>query len=153
MRSGKYTWLGCSFNRDGKYTVWFRTPRGQGTGIVHLADGKLTGGDCFFIYEGTYEVDDKSFTATLTTRRCAAGPTTVFGLDEIELKLAGTFKGATAFCSGTSDQAPGLCFEATLFGGLDQPPPDTRPAAVVFDAARFAKIPGGQRPRKPFAQR
>jgi hypothetical protein len=139
--------------RDGKYTVWFRTPRGQGTGIVHLADGKLAGGDCFFTYEGSYEVDDNSFTAKLTTTRCAAGPTTVFGVDEIELKLAGIFKGSTAFCSGTSDQAPGLRFEATLFGGLDQPLPDTRSVAVVFDAARFAKIGGDQRSRKPFAQR
>ena len=140
--------------RNGKYTAWFRTPRGQGTGIVHLADGKITGGDCFFTYGGTYEIDDNSFTATLTTRRCAAGPTTVLGIDEIELKLAGAFKGGTAFCSGTSDQAPGLRFEATLFGGIDQPPPPgTRPAAAVFDAALFAKITGGQRSRKPSAHR
>ncbi len=140
--------------RDGKYTAWFRTPRGQGTGIVHLADGKITGGDCFFTYGGTYEIDDSSFTATLTTRRCAAGPTTVLGVDEIELKLAGAFKGGTAFCSGTSDQAPGVRFEATLFGGTDQPPaPGTGPPAVVFDAARFARITGGQRSRKPFAHR
>jgi hypothetical protein len=140
---------------DGKYTVWFRTPGGQGTGIVHLADGKITGGDCFFNYGGTYEVDDDHFIATLTTRRCAAGPTTVFGVDEIELELTGAFKGVTAVCSGTSDQAPGVGFEATLFGGMDQSPaPDTRPSAIVFDAARFAKISqGNQRSRKPFAQR
>jgi hypothetical protein len=141
--------------RDGEYTAWFRTPRGEGTGIVYLADGRITGGDCYFTYGGTYEIGDNSFTATITTRRCAAGPTTVFGVDEIELKLAGAFKGATAFCTGTSDQAPGLCFEATLFGGMDQRPvPDTKPAAVVFDAARFARITqAGQRPRKPFAHR
>jgi len=140
--------------RDGQYTAWFRTRHGQGTGIVHLADGRITGGDCFFNYGGTYAVDDDRFTATLTTRRCADGPTTVLGVDEIELKLAGAFKGATAFCSGTSDQAPGVRFEAMLFGGLDQPPvSDAKPPAVVFDAARFAKISAGQRPRKPFAPR
>jgi hypothetical protein len=137
--------------RDGKYTVWFRTPNGQGTGIVHLADGRITGGDCFFAYEGGYEVDDVHFTATLMTRRCAAGPTTVFGVDEIELKLTGVFKGGTAFCSGTAEQMPGLRFEATMFGGLEHPSAlDVRPAAVVFDAARFAKLAQtGQRARKP----
>jgi hypothetical protein len=141
--------------RDGKYTAWFRTPRGQGTGIVHLADGKITGGDCFFAYGGSYEADDNSFTATLTTRRCAPGPTTVFGVDEIEIKLTGAFKGGTAFCSGTVDQMPGLHFEATLFGGPDQAPaPDIRPAAVVFDATRFAKLAKtAQRSREPFAHR
>lgn len=140
--------------RNGKYRAWYRTPRGQGTGIVHLADGKITGGDAFFAYGGTYQFDDDRITATLTTRRCADGPTTVFGVDEIELKVVGTFKGDTAFCSGVSDQAPDLRFEAMLFGGLERPQAaDTRPAALAYDASRFAKIPGGQRGRKPFASR
>jgi len=63
--------------RDGRYAAWFRTSRGEGTGIVHLADGKISGGDCFFSYGGSYQTDDDSFTAVLTTKRCAAGPPTV----------------------------------------------------------------------------
>jgi len=99
---------------EGKYRAWFRTSRGEGTGIVHLADGRISGGDCFFSYGGTYEINEDRFTATLTTRRCADGPTTVFGLDEIEVRLTGSVKGTTAWCIGTSDQVPGLRFEATL---------------------------------------
>jgi hypothetical protein len=53
--------------RDGEYAAWFRTARGEGTGIVHLANGRISGGDCMFTYSGTYEVDDNSFTATLLT--------------------------------------------------------------------------------------
>jgi len=27
--------------RDGKYAAWFRTPRGQGTGVVDLTEGRI----------------------------------------------------------------------------------------------------------------
>ena len=73
------------------------------------------GGDCIFRYGGFYEFDEHEFTATLTTTRYAEGPTTVFGVDEVEAKITGTFKGATAVCSGTAIQAPTLRFEARLF--------------------------------------
>jgi hypothetical protein len=101
--------------RDGEYAVWFRTPHGEGTGIVYLANGTISGRDCMFTYSGTYETDEDRFTATLTTRRYAEGPTTVFGVDVVEVKLTGVFKGSTAVCSGTSEQAPGVHFEANLF--------------------------------------
>ncbi|MGY4373287.1 hypothetical protein ACVWZ3_000926 [Bradyrhizobium sp. i1.3.6] len=39
--------------RDGKYAAWFRTPRGQGTGIVDLAEGRISGRDSFFTYGGS----------------------------------------------------------------------------------------------------
>ena len=41
--------------KDGNYVVWFRTPRGQGTGHVHLSEGKISGGDAFITYCGSYE--------------------------------------------------------------------------------------------------
>jgi len=143
--------------RDGTYTAWFRTPRGQGTATVHLADGMISGGDSFFHYGGTYEIEGDRFTATLTTKRFADGPTTVFGLDEVELKLAGMFKGTIASCTGTSAQAPDLQFEATLFLGQDQgqerpalqpaPPRPVSPSNI----ARLPKGNGGRsRARNPF---
>jgi hypothetical protein len=140
---------------DGKYRAWFRTSRGEGTGIVHLTGGRISGGDCFFSYGGSYEINEDRFTATLTTRRCADGPTTVFGLDEIEVRLTGSIKGATAWCFGTCDQAPGLRFEATLFPGLDPPPaPARKREMLALDAVGFPKLPRtGQRLRDPFAQR
>jgi hypothetical protein len=106
--------------RDGTYTAWFRTSRGQGTAIVHLADGRISGGDSFFNYAGSYEVQGDNFSATLTTKRFADGPTTVLGLDEVELKLTGMVKGPIACCAGTSAQAPDLPFEATLILRQDQ---------------------------------
>src|SRR5260370_37564237 len=72
--------------KDGKYAAWFRTSRGEGTGIVHLANGKISGGDSIFTYGGSYEIHDNRFTATLTTKRHAAGPSTVFGIDEVEVE-------------------------------------------------------------------
>jgi hypothetical protein len=108
--------------RDGEYAVWFRTPHGEGTGIVYLANGRISGRDCMFTYGGTYEVDEDRFTATLTTKRYAEGPTTVFGVDEVEAKLTGVFNGQTAVCSGTAEQAPGVRFEATLFPSPEPPP-------------------------------
>ena len=140
--------------RDGRYAAWFRTSRGEGTGIVDLANGKISGGDSIFTYSGSYEVDDDRFTAALTTRRHAAGPPTVFGIDEVEVTLTGTFNGRMASCSGTAEQAPGVVFEATLFLGQDQTPEsDRKRAAVKFDAGKLPKGADGRyHARNPFAR-
>ena len=133
--------------RDGRYAAWFRTSRGEGTGIVHLADGKISGGDCFITYGGAYQVDDDRFTPTLTTKRHAAGPATVFGLDEVEVKLVGKVNGTTARCAGSAEQAPGMTFEATLFLG-EHPPSETRKGSTpIFNAERLPKPS-----RNPFAR-
>jgi hypothetical protein len=100
--------------QDGEYAAWFKTPRGEGTGIVRLANGEITGGDSVLTYSGRYEVDEDRFTAVVSTKRHAAGQPSVFGVDEVELKLAGKSMGVTACCSGTAKQAPELPFQATL---------------------------------------
>ena len=134
--------------RDGRYAAWFRTSRGEGTGIVHLADGKISGGDCFITYGGAYQVEDDRFTATLTTKRHAAGPATVFGLDEVEVKLVGKVNGTTACCAGSAEQAPGMTFEATLFLGQDAPPAAARNRTTPnFNADKLPK-----HARNPFAR-
>jgi hypothetical protein len=40
--------------RNGSYSVWFRTPQGEGTGVVVLKDGKLIGSDTGIAYTGSY---------------------------------------------------------------------------------------------------
>ena len=126
--------------KDGKYAAWFRTSRGEGTGMVHLANGTISGGDCTFAYSGSYQVDDDRITATLTTRRHTAGSPTVFGIDEVDVKLTGRVNGMMASCSGTAEQAPGVVFEATLFLGQEQSPEsDRKRAAVKFDAGKLPK--------------
>jgi hypothetical protein len=93
-----------------------------------------------FAYSGSYQVDDDRITATLTTRRYASGPPTVFGIDEVDVKITGGFNGMMASCSGTAEQAPGVVFEATLFLGQDQTPEsDRKRAAVKFDAGKLPK--------------
>ena len=66
--------------RDGKYAAWFRTPRGQGTGLVDLTEGRISGRDGFFTYGGSYQVEQQRFTAVLTVKRHAEGNPSVFVL-------------------------------------------------------------------------
>ncbi|MBR0829897.1 hypothetical protein JQ596_30645 [Bradyrhizobium manausense] len=145
--------------RDGKYAAWFRTPRGQGTGIVQLAGGRITGSDSFFIYGGSYQVDQDRFTAVLTTRRHAQGPPTVFGPDEVEVDLSGVCTGAMATCSGTAREAPEVLFEATLIYSQDEMPATEAKCAVVklkadklprtLDARSRARTPFKSGPKRP----
>ena len=122
--------------RDGRYAVWFKTPRGEGTGILDLADGRISGGDSFFTYRGSYQIDGDHFTAAMMTTRHAAGPSTLFGIDEVEVVLAGRFKGRMASCSGTAKQVPNLPFEATLITSEDASPEP--------DRNRTGKLPDGR---------
>jgi hypothetical protein len=140
--------------RDGQYAAWFRTSLGEGTGIVQIANGRISGGDSFFTYGGSYDVDDDRFTAVLTTQRHAAGPLTVFGLEEVEVKLAGKIRGATAWCTGIAVQAPGMTFEATLFLGQEASPgPDRKRPPSVPTVNRLPNGPDGRtRARNPFAR-
>ena len=139
--------------RDGKYAAWFRTPRGQGTGVVHLAQGRIFGSDSFFTYGGSYQVDDQRFTAVLTTRRHAEGPPTVFGPDEVEVNLTGKCSGAMATCSGTAREVPEVRFECTLIysqeGAL---PADAKRAVVKLNPDKLPKgLDSRSRARAPFA--
>jgi hypothetical protein len=136
--------------RDGEYAVWFRTSRGEGTARVCLANGKLSGRDSFFSYSGSYEIEGERLTATLTTRRYADGPTTVFGVDEVEVKLTGTIKGTIAWCHGISEQAPGLPFEAMLFLGQEAPPVPEVQRPTSTKVATLPNMMGGRsRARNP----
>lgn len=136
--------------KDGTYASWFKTPLREGTGIVHLADGKIWGGDSIISYSGSYEVDGNGFTATVRTRRHAVGHDTVFGagIDDVELKLTGTSNGKIATCSGTVDEVPGMTFEATLILSEGQPSvPDAPPSAASFDPGKLPKLPQRSRAR------
>jgi hypothetical protein len=121
-------------------------PRGEGTGIVRCADGRLWGGDSIITYSGSYEVDGDRFTATAMTRRHTAGHPTVFGVDEVELKLVGTSNGTILTCSGTVDKLPGVAFEATLILSQEQPPAPERPPTKL-DLSKLPKLPRDPRGR------
>jgi hypothetical protein len=139
--------------RDGKYAAWFRTPRGQGTGLVDLVEGRISGSDSFFTYGGSYRVDQQRFTAVLTVKRHAEGNPSVFGPDEVEVNLSGVCSGAVATCSGTAREAPEVEFEATLiYNQDDAPAPGAKGAVVKLNADKLPKgLDSRSRPHHPFA--
>jgi hypothetical protein len=108
--------------KDGTYAAWFKTPVSQGTGIVHVADGKVWGRDNVMTYDGSCEVDGDRFTAVVKTKRHTDGLPTVFGDDsELELELDGTCSGRIATYIGSAKQFPGLLLEGTLIFREQQP--------------------------------
>jgi hypothetical protein len=104
---------------NGKYSAWFRTPLGEGTGIVVLKDGEITGGDTILAYTGSYTQDGDVFSVDLATKRHSVGQLSVFGIDNVDLTLQGKSTGRVASCRGKSKQAPGMAFEATLIRMAD----------------------------------
>jgi len=119
--------------KEGTYSAWFRTPKGQGTGIVELAGGKVWGGDTVLSYAGSYEAHGDRFTAIIKTKRHAPGQPSLFGPDELTLSLEGCCRGTPVTCSGYAAEAPGVPFEALLlFSASDDagPPPAPRPKQI-----------------------
>jgi hypothetical protein len=99
---------------SGLYGVKFKTQRGEGSGVLVLADGKLRGGDTSLAYTGTYTQSGDDFTATVKTSRHALGLPSVFGVDAVDITLKGKSTGTAATCTGTAAQAPQITFQAAL---------------------------------------
>jgi len=100
--------------QNSNYSVWFRTPQGEGYGIVSLMDGKVSGGDNISHYAGTYVEDGDKFTATIAVKRHTQGQPSVFGVDNVDITLSGKSTLTTASCIGTAIQAPHMTLQATL---------------------------------------
>lgn len=101
--------------KDGRYSVWFKTSTGGGTGVVALTHGKISGGDTVLSYTGHYEQTGDQFRAVVATERHSQGQPSVFGIDNVDIALIGrSNEGPTASCAGTVKQAPDVIFEVTL---------------------------------------
>jgi hypothetical protein len=100
--------------QNSKYSVWFRTSKGDGYGIVSLMDGEVSGGDDISSYIGTYTQEGDSFSAAIAVRRHTQGPASVFGVDNVDLTLSGKSTPTMASCTGTAKQAPSTTLQATL---------------------------------------
>ncbi|MFT4115655.1 hypothetical protein [Bradyrhizobium sp.] len=137
--------------RDGKYAAWFRTPHGQGTGVVHLAGGRISGSDSFFTYGGSYHMEQQRFSAVLSVKRHADGQPSVFGPDEVEVNLTGVCHGSVATCTGAAREAPEVTFEATLiYSQEDATAVEAKCAVVALNADRLPKgLDGRSRARHP----
>jgi len=127
--------------RDGTYAAWFRIPLGQGTGIAHIAAGRIWGRDSIMIYDGTCEVDGDRFTAIVTIKRHSEGHATVFGTDDLTLKLEGTCPGKIARYTATAGQVPGLVLEGTLIYSEQQSPALVTSEPPAFNPAKLPKLP------------
>jgi hypothetical protein len=138
--------------REGKYAAWFRTPLGQGTGLVELVEGRISGRDSFFTYGGSYQVDQLRFTAVLTVKRHTEGNPSVFGPDQVEVDLSGDCSGLVATCSGTARQAPDVRFECTLMYSQEEAlPVDAKCAVLKLNPDKLPRgVDGRSRPRPPF---
>ena len=101
---------------EGRYSAWFKTPIGEGAGVVEFRpDGRLSGRDTTFSYDGNWTQEGKRFKATLSARRTAPGPPGVFGMDEIEIVISGDFNdSASISCTGFAKQSPGLKLDVVL---------------------------------------
>lgn len=83
--------------------------------VEFAPDGKLSGGDSTFSYEGTWTQEGERFRATLSAKRTLPGPPGVFGLDEVDLVVSGQTDGSSSIsCTGFAKQAPGLKLEVVL---------------------------------------
>ena len=128
--------------KDGTYAAWFKTPLGQGTGIAHVADGKICGRDGVMTYSGTCAVDGDRFTATIVTKKHAEGQTVFGSDDELKLTLEGTCHGKIARYIGTAEQFPGVVLEGTLILNEQQPAaPDPIASPPKFDPSKLPKLP------------
>src|SRR5712692_3379573 len=105
--------------QNAQYSVWFRTPAGEGHGVISLMDGDVSGGDNISSYTGTYVQEGDKFAATISVKRHTQGSPSVFGVDNVDITLSGKSTPTIASCFGTANQAPGTTLQATLIRIVD----------------------------------
>lgn len=128
--------------RNGTYAAWFKTPLGQGTGIAHVEDGRIWGHDSIMTYSGTCEIDGDRFTAIISIERHTEGHATVFGADDLTLRLEGTCADKLGRYTGTAEQVPGVLLEGTLILTEEQAPAPEPPGPTPrFDPDKLPKTP------------
>ncbi|SFI45523.1 hypothetical protein [Bradyrhizobium sp. Gha] len=129
--------------KDGTYAAWYKTPLDQGTGIVHVADGQISGRDSLMTYHGSCKIDGDRFTATVSTKRHTDGRVTVFGVyDELTLEIEGTCPDKIATYTATAGQARGVVLQGTLIL-TEQPGPATERIEQLpaFNPDKLPKLP------------
>lgn len=101
---------------EGKYSSSFKTPIGEGMGIVELRpNGTISGGDATFAYSGNWEAEGERVRAVLSAKRVVPGPPGVFGLDAIDIVANGKSKdGKSIIGTGFARQAPGVRMDVVL---------------------------------------
>ncbi len=98
----------------GLFAVSFRTPLGEGTGVVIAVDNEVFGGDQAYAYSGTFTQTGNAVSATLRVRRhTPTADQSVFGgIDSFTLRLSGD--ATTLQFTGTSAEVPNVSIGVTL---------------------------------------
>ena len=126
--------------RNGTYAAWYKTALGQGTGIAHVEDGRIWGRDSIMTYDGSCELDGDRFTAVISIKRHTEGHATVFGADNLTLRLEGTCADKLGRYTATAEQVPGILLEGTLILSEPQPPaPEPTGPIPKFDPDKLPK--------------
>lgn len=114
-------------SENGKYSVWYHTPRGESSGTLYLHDGKISGRGTTLSYNGSYVIDGDHFTAEIQTWRHAEQPSTV-GIDVMEIVITGTAPQGkiVTSCTGYAKQVPDLVFDVTLVRMSDDELPELK---------------------------
>jgi hypothetical protein len=126
--------------RDGSYAAWFHTPLGQGTGIAHVEGNRIRGCDSIMSYEGSCAVEGDRFTITISVVRHTEGHATVFGVDDLKVRLEGKFVGKIGTFVGAAEQVPGMVLEGTLIRS-EEAGPEKSGRTPKFNLDKLPKLP------------
>lgn len=104
--------------QDGLYKATFKTPIGEGYGVVTLSGGTLRGGDSMMYYVGTYSENGGQFTASVGVDKHSNVPGMIStfgpGNNRVHIDISGQSTDDSATAKGSSPQAPGVGFSLVL---------------------------------------
>ena len=101
---------------EGLWIVLYEGTGGGVGGVVVFIKGKVLGGDTAYTYIGSYQLQDKTFRATVTVRNFLPDIPNVTGVvGNFELNLEGKLEGNTIRASGSvvSAHAIGVALKLT----------------------------------------
>lgn len=99
--------------KNGLYKAEFRTPAGEGCGIIVANNGEIRGGDGTLYYVGSYQINGDQITAEIATDRHSDG-TALLGQAKSNLTLSGEVSNDTVRCDGSPVGNPGIKLNVTL---------------------------------------
>lgn len=100
---------------DGVYVVRYRSPLDQSGGVVTLRNGRATGGDSSYYYDGYLEEGPEGPVARMLFVRHKPESVSVVGdIERFNVVYAGSVKGDTYLLEGRMREAPGLRLSAVM---------------------------------------
>lgn len=107
--------------RDGLYRLRFQSARGWGSGVLHMVDNRVWGGDGIIFYTGAVNEAAGMVELVVTTERHTDNPgiETIFGADRARLILRGPAGEGSLRLNGSPEDAPDLLIMTELTWLID----------------------------------